>query len=98
MWALFEEAVGAQTVAKIEVLPWGALSRGATGDRVSVDEHLDRAHVASEIASVVVRLCQRRRRDARIVLSRFRRTVPKPGERCPSQACSSKSVIGSLAL
>src|SRR5258708_4175150 len=79
MRALLEEAIRAQTMAEVKVLPWSPRRGGAAGDRVSVDEHLDRADIASEIAGVVVRLSQRGRRDARVVLGGFRRPMPQPG-------------------
>ena len=63
----------------------------AVGDRVAVEEHLDRADVAGEVAGVGVGLGQRERGDPRVVLGRA-------GVECPSQACSSNSDIGSFAL
>ncbi|MFJ7411038.1 hypothetical protein ACIQWZ_09515 [Streptomyces sp. NPDC098077] len=47
--ALFEERVGAQPVAEIVVLPWFAGGCGPGGDRVAVDQDLDRADVPLEV-------------------------------------------------
>ena len=53
--------------------------RRAGRDGVSVDEHLDGADVAGEVAGVAVGLRQRGRRDLGVVLGRRGRAVPEPG-------------------
>ena len=78
-------------MAEVVVLPGLAGGGGAGGDGVAVDEDLDGAHVAGEVAGVGVGPGQRVRGDLGVVLGGL-------GERWPSQACSSNSVIGSLAL
>ena len=90
--ALLEERVAAETVAEVVVLPGLPGGGGAVGDCVTVDEEdFDGADVAGEVAGVVIGLGERVRGDLGVVLGRFRAAVP-------SQACSSNSVIGSLAL
>jgi hypothetical protein len=89
---LLEEGVGAVAVPKVVVLPWLTGRCGAGGDGVPVDEDLDRAEVAFEVAGVVVCLGQSVRSDLGVVLGGAEFAV------CPSQACNSNSVIGSLAL
>src|SRR5207244_7700811 len=79
MWTLFKEAVRAETVTQVEVLPGCTLGRCAAGDRLSIDKHLDRTYVPRKIASVVVCLGEGRRRNARVVLGRLGRTMPQPG-------------------
>ena len=54
--ALLKEAVGAEAMAEIEVLPWSAFSGSSTLDGVTVDQHLDRAYVPSEVAVVAAGL------------------------------------------
>jgi hypothetical protein len=51
---LFEEGVGAPAVAQVVVLPGLAAGGGAGGDGVAVEEDLDGADVAGEVASVGV--------------------------------------------
>jgi hypothetical protein len=60
---LLEEGVGAQPVAEVIVLP--RLARGSLpgGDGIAVDEDLDRAGVALEVAGVLVGAGQRVRGD-----------------------------------
>ena len=77
--ALLEEAVGAVAVAQVVVLPGLARGRGAGGDRVAVDEHLDGAHVAGEVAGVGVGPGQRVRGDLGVVLGGVRGAVSEPG-------------------
>jgi hypothetical protein len=66
--ALFEEVVGAESVAKVKVLPWLPGINRASCDGIPVDEHPDRAKIAFEVAGIAVRLGQRRRRDPCVVL------------------------------
>src|SRR5690606_22496449 len=73
---LVEEFVGAQAVA--EVIEPPRLPGGRLLDRVLVDEHLDRPHVALEVTRVGVGLRELRRRDRHIVLRRGGRAVPEP--------------------
>ena len=91
MRALLEERVGAKAVAEVVVLPGLAGRGGAGGDSVAVDEDLDGADVAGEVPGVVVGPGERRRADLGVELGGLR-------DWWPSQACSSNSVIGSLAL
>jgi hypothetical protein len=63
MLALLEEGVSAVAVAEVVVLP-GLAGRGGTGgDSVAVDEDLDGADVAGEVARVVVGPGQRHGAD-----------------------------------
>ena len=66
--ALFEEAVGAEAMAKIEVLPRRSTGGSAVLDALTVDQHFDRAHVAGEVAGIGVRPGQRRGQDLGVVL------------------------------
>lgn len=89
--ALLEEAVCAPAVAKVVVLPRFACGCSTGGHGVAVNEDLDSADVSGEVSGLGVGLGQGIRGDLGVVLGGVRRTVP-------SQACSSNSVIGSLAL
>ena len=76
---LLEEAVAAPAVTQIVVLPWLAGGGGAGGDGVTVEEHLDGAHVAGEVAGLGVGLGQGVRADLRVVLGGVRCAMAKPG-------------------
>ena len=78
-------------MAQVVVLPGFAAGCGAGCNRVAVEEDLDGADVAGEVPGLGVGLAERVRGDLRVVLGGGRL-------RCPSQACSSNRVIGSLAL
>lgn len=58
MWALFEEAVSAEAMSQVVVLPWLAIRDRPVHHRLTVHEDLDAAYVTSEITSIVVRLGQ----------------------------------------
>jgi hypothetical protein len=66
-------------VAEVVVLPRLADRSLARGDGVAVDEDLDRAEVALEVANVLIGPGQRVRGDLRVVLGGFRGRVTKPG-------------------
>jgi hypothetical protein len=78
-------------MTEIEVLPRCTVCRSAILDALAIDQNFDRTYVADEVACIGVGLGQRGGRDPRVVLRRLR-------DRCPSQACNSNKVIGSLAL
>jgi hypothetical protein len=71
MWALFEEGVVAVAVAEVVVLPRLAVG-GAGGDGITVDEDLDGAHVAGEVARVAVGAGQRGGADLSVELGGLR--------------------------
>jgi hypothetical protein len=77
--ALLEERVGAVAVSQVVVLPGLASGCGAAGDGVAVDEELDGADVAGEVAGVVVGPGQRVWGDLRVVLGGFGAAVAEPG-------------------
>jgi len=79
MRALLEERLAAEVVAKVVVLPGFASGRCAGHHRVAVDQHLNGAHVAGEVAGVGVGLGQRVRGDPGVVLDRFGRPVAELG-------------------
>ena len=66
--ALLKERVGAVPVCEIEVLPRFAGSGSTSLDSVAIDQDLDGADIAREIAGIVIGLRQRGRRDLRVVL------------------------------
>lgn len=68
MRALFEKAVGAVTMTKVIVLPRCSCCGRTALDDVTIDEHLDGSDVPREIARVTVRLGERVRSDAGVVL------------------------------
>jgi hypothetical protein len=51
--ALLEEAVGAVAVAEVVELKWPAVAGLAVGDRVAIEEYLDRADVSREVPASV---------------------------------------------
>src|SRR5215213_4369173 len=79
MRALVEEVVGAVAMTQVVEAPRLALSGGAAGDRILIDEHLDGAHVAGEVAGVGIRLRQTGGGDPGVVLRGLGRTVSQPG-------------------
>jgi hypothetical protein len=76
--ALFEKAVGAPAVAEVVMLP-GFSGGGAGGDGIAVDEDLDGADVAGEVAGFGVGLGQRVRGDLGVVLGGVRCAMAQPG-------------------
>ena len=71
--ALLEEAVGAVAVPEVVELERPAAGRLPVGDRVTVEEHLDRADVPGEVPGVGVGPGQGDRGDPRVVLGGLRR-------------------------
>src|SRR5439155_15458914 len=77
--AVLDVRVAALAVAELVVLPWFAVGGGAERDGVAVDEDFDGAHVAGEVAGVLVGAGQRGGADLRVVLGRLRGPVAEPG-------------------
>ena len=71
--ALLEEAVGAVAVPEVVELERIPGPGRAGGDRVAVEQHLDRANVPREVTGVVVGLRQGDGGDPRVVLGGVRR-------------------------
>jgi hypothetical protein len=69
---LLEEAVGAVAVSKAVELKRPALGCLTVGDRVAIEEHLDRADVPREVAGIGVGLGELGRGDPRVVLGGVR--------------------------
>ena len=75
--ALLEEAVAAPAVPEVVVLPGLAVAGRAGGDGVAVDQDLDGAEVAGEVAGLGVGLGQRVRADLGVVLGGGRGAVSR---------------------
>lgn len=77
MRALVKEVVGAVAVAQIVELPrlFGGLP---TQNKLPINQNLDRAHIAREIAGITERLRQLRGADIQVMLCRVCPLVPEP--------------------